>query len=274
VSVIAVANQKGGVGKTTTAVTLAHGLALQGFDVLLVDLDPQGNVADSLGLKKGPSLYQLLVDKAPLVEVITPSGRKGLDCLLGDVTTAKAEAILTGTRYGEFTLKKALKGADYDHILIDCPPSVGLCFDLALEAADWLLIPTRCDRLAIIGVMEVLDFVHAHEELAPPGGATELLGILPTFYERVTRESFERLKELVARFGDQVLPPIPTDTKLREAPVYGETIWEYALNTRALTGIEIEGKFAGGYKEVLRMIIKKLGGTTWVQRAKAVRRGL
>lgn len=274
VSTIAIANQKGGTGKTTTAVTLAHGMALSGFNVLLVDLDPQGNVADCLGLEREPALYQLLVDSVPLREVVVPSGREGLDVLLGDESTAGAEKALVGMRFAEFSLSRALKGADYEQIVLDCAPSLAILHSLAYMASDWVVIPAMCKRLAALAAVRVERSLEEFNEDAPAGGV-ELLGVLPTFYERVTNESKNSYRELAHHFGELLLPPIPKDTKLSEAPAYGKTIWEYDLRARALVGIEIGRRLVGGYEEVLDIIIEEnLGGLGWVQRARISRRSV
>lgn len=267
--IIAIANQKGGTGKTTTAITLAHGFSRKGFNVLLVDLDPQGNVADSLGLEKEPGLYRLLVDRVPLSEVVRSSEREGLDVLLGDERTARVEAALMEMSFGEFVLKRALekgKGA-YDYVILDCPPSLGIFLNTAFVAAEGIVIPTRLAWLSLVGVVE------EHRENSPLGGDVEVLGILPTFFERVTKESRAQLRELVQCYGSLVLPPIPKDTKLREAAAYGETIWEYDPRSRAVAGIEIGGERTGGYGEVLGILIEKIGGLGWAQKVKGTGRG-
>jgi chromosome partitioning protein len=249
--IVAIANQKGGVGKTTTAVTLGHGLALEGQRVLLMDLDSQGNVADSLGLEPGGDLRRLLSPDLhePLSQVAAPSGRKRLDVVRSDKTTAVLKQTLAGVTLREYVLTEALEAADYDVALLDCAPSVDLFHYAALVAADWLLIPTRLDKLAVNGVRDVIQTLASLQRVSH----CQLAGVIPTFYERVTRESHEQLLHLARSFGQQVLPPVPVDTQCREATRYGQTLWEYAPTARALVGFRPNGsaKWVGGYGQVL-----------------------
>jgi chromosome partitioning protein len=252
--VIAIANQKGGVGKTTTAVTLGHGFARQGYRVLLADLDSQGNVADSLGLAPGDDLRRLLSPdlKEALGSVVTPSGRERLELVRSDKTTASLKQTLAGVTLREYVLADALEGADYGLVILDCAPSVDLFHYAALVAADWLLVPTRLDKLAVNGVRDVLQTLVSLQRVSH----CQLAGVIPTFYERVTRESHEQLLHLARTFGRQVFPPIPQDTQCREATRYGQTLWEYAPRARALAGFEADGrgKMIGGYTQVMARI--------------------
>jgi len=260
--VIAIANQKGGVGKTTTAVTLAHGMALRGYRVLLVDLDTQGNVADSLGLEREPGLYRLLVEKLPVAEVISPSRRPGLELILGDKTTVEAKQFLVGQNFREFALQRVLSDLDYDFILLDCPPSVDIIQIAAFVATDLFLVPTKLDQLALVGVRDVLNTVAALRDTLPGACRATLLGILPTFWDRVTKETHIQLTNLVKQFGKLVYPPIPQDTRCRVAPAHGQTLWEFAPSTRALKGVVLnggKGEAAGGYEQVLERLLQEVG---------------
>ncbi len=257
--ILAIANQKGGVGKTTTAVTLAHGLAREGLEVVVIDLDSQGNVADALGLASGNDLYRLLFPGlgAPLAEVVTPSGRNHLDVVRSDKRTANLKMALAGEPFREGVLARALRGAAYDVVILDCAPSVDILHVAALVAADALLVPTRLDQLAIKGVRDVLQSLVAIQQVG--GSRCELLGILPTFYDRVTRESHAQLEHLVNTFGALVWPPIPVDTRCRVAPRFGQTLWEFAPDTRALVGIPAgRGSPVGGYIQVVERLLTYL----------------
>lgn len=253
-AVLAIANQKGGVGKTTTAVTVGHGFAREGYRVLLVDLDSQGNVADSLGLPGGDDLRRLLSPERPrpLPEVRTPSGRDHLEVVRADKTTAALKQILAGVTLREYVLADVLAGADYDLIVLDCAPSVDLFHFAALVAADWLLVPTRLDKLAVNGVRDVLQTLVSLQRVS----RCQLAGVLPTFYERVTRESHAQLRHLAETFRGQVLPPIPLDTQCREAARYGQTLWEYAPESRAVAGLPLDGtgRRVGGYAQTIERL--------------------
>ncbi len=257
---IAIANQKGGTGKTTTAVTLGHKLALNGRRVLLVDTDAQGHVASALGVNKSPGILRLVEwykndKKAPMIV----QARPGLDLIPSSSRTTEAKEILTGMRFREDFLERALEelGTDYDVIVIDCAPSVDVLHMAALVAADWLVVPTRLDFLAVDGVNEVILLLEETKQYRPK--AASLSGILPTFFDRRTNETMEQLKTLVDTFSDLVLPPIPVDVKLREAPAFGESIWEYAPGSRCLIGIDSgKGKSYGGYTRFVERMEKIL----------------
>jgi len=262
---LAVVNQKGGVGKTTTAVTVAHGLALHGWRVLLVDLDAQGNVADALGLEKRPGLYRLLIDGAGTdanasalrKQAIERSGRKGLDVVLGDGRTAEARQVLAGRSFREGALRKALAGLGaYDLCILDVAPGVDLLQVSALVAATHFIFPVALSYLATVGAADALASVVAWRNEGEL--SARFLGVLPTFWERSTRESHEQLVGLVAQYGELVWPPVPLDVKAREAPAFGKTLWEYAPKTRALAGVAIEGERRGGYERVLARLMGEL----------------
>jgi chromosome partitioning protein len=150
-TIIAILNQKGGVGKTTIAVTLASGFARHGYQVLLVDLDTQGNVADSLGIPQSDDLRRLLSPdlRQPLEQVITPSGLERLCVIRSDKSTAGLKQTLAGMTLREYILADSLEAADYDLIFLACAPSVDVLHFAALVAADYLLIPSRLDKLAV-----------------------------------------------------------------------------------------------------------------------------
>jgi chromosome partitioning protein len=258
VKTLAIINQKGGVGKTTTAVTLAHGLARCGCCVLLVDLDAQGNVADALGLEKGEALYRLLIENAGR-RAIVPSGRERLSVVVGGKRTVEAKQVLAGQSFREYALKNALaKLGDYDLCILDVAPGVDLLQIGALVAATHFLIPVALDHLAVIGAGDALASVAALKQV----GALEaqFLGVLPTMWERTTKESHEQLMTLAEQFQALVWPPIPRDVKAREAPAFGKTLWEYApLSTRALAGVLVDaGPALGGYSQVMTRLIREV----------------
>jgi chromosome partitioning protein len=256
---VAIMNQKGGVGKTTTAVTLGHGLALRGHRALIVDLDAQGNVADALGVEKRGDLYELLVNGQM---TITHSGRPGLDLILGDKRTVEAKAILIGRPFREHALAKALAALDdYDVVILDVAPGVDVLQVGALVAADAFLIPAALDHLAVVGVGDAMASAAALKSAGGMGG--RFLGILPTFWERATNESQLQLEFLAAQFGVWVWEPVPRDTKAREATAHGQTLWEYAPGCRALEGVQLNGlatgeRCVGGYRRVLERLMVEM----------------
>jgi chromosome partitioning protein len=252
-AILTIANQKGGVGKTTTAVTLGHGLAEAGQRVLLVDLDPQGHVAFALGAEKAPGFYRLIVDEEPVNKVAVMC-RENLDIIPGDKKTEKAKRTIVISNFPAETIHRVLVSAQYDVIILDLAPSLDVLHVSALMASDWVLIPTRLDAMAVDGVNEVL---RSMGEVAERG---HKLGysILPTFFDRTTRETVVQLKALVETFDGHVWPPIPQDTKAREAPAFGKSLWEYCPHSPAIAGYE--GGYESGYISTLRRIIEVLHG--------------
>lgn len=232
---ITVANQKGGVGKTTTAVNLAHGLVRAGKRVLLVDLDPQGQCATILGLKQEPGAFNLLVADVPADQVIRSTDRPEMFVVLGDRKTATAQTVLevqrTPLAYTQSKLAPAAQSDRYDYVIIDTSPSVGELQEQALWAADGVLIPCAVDYLASDGVFNIAETLkRLHDEHDWQG---KILGVLPTFYDDVTRESRATLQDLRVRFGGVLLNPIHRATILRECAVEGKTIFELAPESRA-----------------------------------------
>lgn len=227
---IAIVNQKGGVGKTTTAVSLATGISLTGKPTLLIDLDPQGNVADSLGIDPGDDLYQWLALGANKNVEPLPH----LTVIRSDKSTANLKQILASKGFAEFSLVDALDvyKLDYQHdvCILDCAPSLDVLHTAALVAADYVLVPTKLDQLSIKGVQQVLETMEA---LRRRGAHCVLLGVLPTFYDRQTNESQIQLQNLVDAFGGNVWQPIPTDAAIRTANRMGETVWSYKPRPRS-----------------------------------------
>jgi chromosome partitioning protein len=231
---IAIANQKGGVGKTTTAVSLAHGLALRDRRVLLVDFDSQGHCATSLAIDPEPGVFNALVNpRSDLHKWIRDTRRSGLDLLPGDRSTATAQIVINAENQPIAFIHLLFMplAKDYDFIIFDTAPSVGGIQERAIYAADTILIPTATEFLSMDGLaqmMEVLALLKANWHW--PG---KLLGILPTFYDEQTRESHKSLADLQADFGDSILKPIHRATVLRECAAEGKTIFELSPASRA-----------------------------------------
>ena len=246
-AVVTVANQKGGVGKTTTAVTLAHGLAREGYSVLLVDLDPQGHVAFSLGLEKSPGLFKLIVEEEPLGEVVVKA-RENLDVVPGNKKTEAVKRFVTTLDFREQVLVKYLRDAYYDVVIMDTAPSLDVLHVAALVTSDWVLVPTKLDAMAVDGVNEIL---HSMGEVTQQGHVFRGYSILPTFFDRTTKETAFQLRHVVDTFGQRVWPPIPQDTKAREASAYGQTLWEFTPTSSSVVGYLSNDKQVGGYDDVL-----------------------
>ncbi len=254
---IAIANQKGGVGKTTTAVTLAHGLSTRGYKTLLIDLDPQGNVADCMGLPAGNDLFTLMLpdSSATLETSAHQSGRAGLDVVRSDKRTVGLKMILAGMDMREYALDNLLKDHDYDIVLLDCAPSVDVLMTAAIVASDYLVIPSRLDQLSVKGIRDLLQSLEPLKRIT----TCTLGAIVPTFYDRQTNESYLQLRHLAQTFGESVWPPIPQDTVCREAARFGKTLWEYAPATRSIIGYpDKKNGMIGGYTQVLDRLEKQL----------------
>ncbi|MFE7185660.1 ParA family protein [Streptomyces erythrochromogenes] len=230
--VMVVANQKGGVGKTTTTVNLAASLALNGARVLVVDLDPQGNASTALGIDHHadvPSIYHVLVDSRPLLEVVQPVvDVEGLFCAPATIDLAGAEIELVSLVARESRLQRAIQAYDQplDYILIDCPPSLGLLTVNALVAGAEVLIPIQCEYYALEGLGQLLrnvDLVRAH--LNP---TLHVSTILLTMYDGRTRLASQVADEVRSHFGKEVLrTSIPRSVRISEAPSYGQTVLTY-----------------------------------------------
>jgi chromosome partitioning protein len=233
-NIIVIANQKGGVGKTTTVVSLAHGLAVKGRETLILDLDPQGQCATALGMVHEPGVFNLLAAGQTLADVTRTTGRSQLAIIPGDKRTATAQIVLNAEGFDLDVITSALRPAlrnGLDRVVIDTAPSVGGLQEAALFAADLVIIPTATDYLASEGVVQVMETI---QKLARQGWQGLVLGILPTFYDEVTRESQATLDDLREAFGaDLMLPPIHRATILRECASEGKTVWEIAPGSRA-----------------------------------------
>lgn len=234
--VIAIANQKGGVGKTTTAVNLGCALAQSGQRVLLIDLDPQGNATSSFGLSEleGESLYEPLIGDASVADKILPTRLDGMFIIPADLDLAGAEIEIARmdnhlTRLRE-TLAPLRTDATFDFVLLDCPPSLGILMTNALAAADELLTPIQCEFFALEGLVKIVRVV---EQIRNSGvnDHVRIAGIVMTMFDGRTNLSTQVVSEVREHFAEQTYETvIPRTVRLSEAPSFGKSIFEYAPN--------------------------------------------
>ena len=229
--IIAVVNQKGGVGKTTSAVNLAAAVGQRGKSVLLVDIDPQGNATSGMGLNKrelAKSSYDVIINGTPAKEVIKHTEFDGVDVLPANMNLAGAELELVDSSKRESNLKNALllvKG-EYDFIFMDCPPSLGLITLNALCAADTVLVPIQCEYYALEGLSQLISTVRQVKRLYNP--MLEIEGVLLTMYDGRLNLTQQVVDELKRFFPKKVYStPIPRNVKLSEAPSYGRPVMYY-----------------------------------------------
>lgn len=230
--VICVANQKGGVGKTTTSVNLSAALASQGRRVLLIDLDPQGNASSGLGLKKyeyqDANIYHVLIGEKTLPEVIRQSPTANLHVAPANPDLVGAEIELVDTPRREFRLKEAMQPlhSQYDYVFIDCPPSLGLLTLNALASANTFVVPLQCEYYALEGLSQLLNTAGLVKKSINPELRIE--GIVLTMFDTRNNLSHQVVSEIQSHFGDKVFKSIiPRNVRLSEAPSHGQPIIEY-----------------------------------------------
>ena len=256
VNVISVANQKGGVGKTTTTINLAASIADRGYRVLIVDIDPQGNATSGLGIEKSEidqDIYNVLIDEVPLKETIHHTSTKKLDIVPATINLSGAETELISMMARETRLKSAIDTVndDYDFIFVDCPPSLGQLSINAFTASDSILIPVQSEYYAMEGLSQLLNTIRLVQKHFNKDLGVE--GVLLTMLDARTNLGAEVVKEVQSYFNKKVYKTIiPRITKLAEAPSYGKPITEYAPKSR---GSQVYDSLA---KEVLKAHGKKL----------------
>jgi chromosome partitioning protein len=230
-NIVAIANQKGGVGKSTTAINLGAGLALQGESILIADLDPQGNTSSGLGIDRGTiemSMYDILVDGVPIADVLEPTSVHDLHVIPATIELAGAEIELVSMLSREQRLKRSLGEIvdEYDHILIDCPPSLGLLTINGLAAADEVLIPIQCEYYALEGVSQLTRNIELVQNSLNPQLTIE--GVVLTMFDGRTTLSSDVVTQVRDHFGETAYKTvIPRTVRLSEAPSYGEPIEAY-----------------------------------------------
>lgn len=248
--IIAIANQKGGVGKTTTSVNLSACLAYLGKKVLLIDIDPQGNATSGVGINKGDirsCIYDVLIDDENVYDVVQQSKVDNLFIVPATISLAGAEIELVSTISREVRLKHALQEikADYDFIIIDCPPSLGLLTINALTASDAIIIPVQCEYYALEGLSQLLSTVRLVQKHLNPDLTID--GVLLTMLDARTNLGLQVIEEVKKYFQDKVYKSIiPRNVRLSEAPSHGEPIIIYDAKSR---GAEV-------YLELAREVIK------------------
>jgi chromosome partitioning protein len=250
-NIIAILNQKGGVGKTTTAINVGAYLARQGSSVLIVDLDPQGNATSGLGVSHNigeTGTYHVLLNQAKAMDVVKPAAER-LYVLPTDAQLAAAEVELVAVEDREHSLRRALEGLDYDYIFIDCPPALSLLTVNALTAADKLLIPVQAEYYALEGLSQLLNVVQMVRSGLNPN--LELLGVVMTMYDGRTSLSEQVKDEVTRHFGDKVFDVVvPRNVRLAEAPSFGKPIFDH----------DKWSKGAKAYKNLAKEVHKRAKG--------------
>ncbi len=246
-TLITITNQKGGVGKTTTVIHLAHGLALFGARrVLVVDLDPQGQSAVSLDVEQTPGVFNLLINEQPPASLIAQA-RQGLSVLPGNKKTGAAQVtmMIDLASYPMDYIGRVLRPVmgDYDYILFDTSPSVGGLQERAMWVSKWVITPTSVEYLSLDGLRQTQKTIDAIKERGWKG---HILGVLPTFYDTKTKESQTAIGELRAAFPETILSPIHRATVLRECAASSRTVYEMYPRSRAAQDYQILTEFVLG----------------------------
>ena len=250
--IIAITNQKGGVGKTTTAVNLSACVAVAGKKTLLVDLDPQGNATSGLGIDKDVlqyTIYDVLINQTEAKDIIVETNIKKLHVLPATITLAGAEVEMVSLVSRETLLKNVLHVLKnvYDYIFIDCPPSLSLLTINALVAADYVVVPVQCEFYALEGLTQLMRTIEAVQAEMNP--QLELEGVVMTMFDGRTNLSIQVAEEVKKYFGKKVFKTIiPRNVRLSEAPSYGEPIIIYDPKSK---GAEVYKKLA---KEVMKNV--------------------
>jgi chromosome partitioning protein len=251
---VAVANQKGGVGKTTTAVSVAASLALDGHRVLIVDLDAQGNATSGLGIDRSSlqtSVYDILLDDRSVADVVRHTELDGLDIVPSDRGLAGAEVELVPRQSRERRLRHALSSivGDYEFVFLDCPPSLGLLTVNGLTAADSVLIPLQCEYYALEGLSQLMATLDLVREHLNPG--LTLRGVVLTMYDARTALSADVAAEARSHLGDRVFTTVvPRSVRLAEAPSFGRPVVLHSPSSRG----------AEAYRSVASEFLRRAGG--------------
>jgi chromosome partitioning protein len=257
--ILAVANQKGGVGKTTTAVSLAAALAETGAQLLLIDLDPQGNASSGIGMRPDndqATIYDVLIEGVDVVDVVRPTSVRNLYLVPANIDLAGAEIELVSAFTREQRLRKALEEAreDYDIIIIDCPPSLGLLTVNAMTAADGVIVPIQCEYYALEGLGALRRNVDLVRDNLNP--SLDIVGFVLTMLDGRTRLSQQVVDEVRRHFGDRVFNTrIPRTVRLAEAPGFGQPITLFDAGSRGAMAYRRLGA------ELLARLDQKLHGT-------------
>lgn len=249
---IAIFNQKGGVGKTTTNINLAACLAIRGKKVLILDIDPQGNTTSGIGITKRSlknTVYNILIDRDyDPKKAIIKTGVENLDLIPASVDLAGAEVELVGMEGRENALKEGLEKIkdDYDYIFIDCPPSLGLLTINSLAAVDSVLVPIQCEFYALEGVSQLVSTIDLVKKSLNP--KLEIQGVILSMFDGRTNLSLQVVQEVKKYFGNKVYATvIPRNVRLAEAPSYGMPITEYDPKSK---GAEAYGDFADEFLDL------------------------
>lgn len=250
--IIAFANQKGGVGKTTSAVNIAASVGILGKSVLLIDLDPQGNTTSGVGINKKnlkSTSYELLIDEIDAAQAIVETEFKNLSVIPSNISLAGAEFDLYQLDNREYRLKKQLEAVkdNYDYIFIDCPPSLGMITVNALAAADAVIIPMQCEYYALEGLSQLLITIRKIKQLYNP--ELEICGILITMFNGRLILTMQVISELKKYYSDKLFKtPVSRNVKLSEAPSFGKPVYYHDKSSKG----------AVEYLEVAKELIERI----------------